>query len=246
MAKELSPDIIPDLDAFFVLASEPFPLPSSAQTAPPPLDPILPWVPHTIPTTPGAATLTPQSTATGSCLPQASWALPRPSPLHLPPPALRQLQRKSDWAGCHTVLYRLLRRRVVMWLQAFPKGWCLSTHCCDAFFPASSLLWPTPGAYLQSGSCSLSPLPSWNTFTQLLLEGLQTILFLFPFFGKKPFPWGPRVLISVIPNCSSGWLHLQPASPGKCCRFSCKGVFQHKKSNLAKPELEERIRKAEE
>lgn len=127
------------------------------------------------------------------------------------PTALRQLQRKSDWAECYTA--RVLRRRVIMWLQAFPKGWCLSTHWCDDFFPASSLLWPTPGAYLQSGSLSLSLLPNWNKFTQLQLEGLQTIRFLFPFLGKKPFPWGPRLpLFSVIPNCSSGWLHSQPAS----------------------------------
>lgn len=107
------------------------------------------------------------------------------------PTALRQLQRKSDWAECYTA--RVLRRKVIMQLQAFPKGWCLSTHWCDDFFPASSLLWPTPGAYLQSGSLSLSLLPNGNKFTQLQLEGLQPIRFLFPFLGKKPFPWGPRL-----------------------------------------------------
>lgn len=196
---------------WFVLASEPFPLPSSAQKAPPRPGPHPALGPCTLPTTPGAATLAPQSTATGSCLPPASVALPRPSPLHLPPKVLRQLQRKSAWAECNSAT--LLRRRVIMWLLAFPKGWCLSTHWCDDFLHAPSLLWPTPGAYLQSGSYSLSLLPNWNKFTQLQLEGLQTMHFLFPFLGKNPLPWGPRSpIISVIPNCSSGWLHSQPAS----------------------------------
>lgn len=116
----------------------------------------------------------------------------------------------EEWASHHghnsstLLLQRLhsdrkLRRRVIVWLQAFPQGWCSSTHWCDAFFPASSLLGPAPGAYLQSGSYSLPPLSNWNKFTQLQLEGLQTIHFLFLCFGKKPFPWGPRLpLISVI------------------------------------------------
>lgn len=108
-------------------------------------------------------------------------------------------------------------------------------------------LWPTPGAYLQSGSYSLSLLPNWNKFTQLQPEGLQTIHFLFPFLGKEPFPWGPRFpLVSVTPNCSSGWLHSQPASAEMLLFFHLKPYFNIKKSNSAKPESEERIRKTEE
>ena len=92
MAKELSLDIIPDLGSLHLQASPFLYLPLHRQHLPP-LAPIL-SAESTNPTLeplassppdPGLPCSLPKSTATGSCLSQASLAIPRPSPLLLPP-----------------------------------------------------------------------------------------------------------------------------------------------------------------
>lgn len=128
---------------------------------------------------------------------------------HLPPLALTLTSEHKPCSGGPCIL----SRTVIAWLQDCPKGWCLSTCCSAALTPASSLLWPVPGVYLQSAAYSQWLLPNQNKSTQLQLEGLHTICILVSFPQWEAFPMGTKITthfcdikqmscMAVFPACS--------------------------------------------
>lgn len=178
------------------LASKPLPLPSFAQAAPPTPGPHpvrrdhkpRSGDPRVLPTGPrGCHAHPPEAQPLAPASPEPPWPSPGLHHYFFPQTALEA----SDWGACETA--RLLRRTVTTWPQACPKGWRLSTCCSAGLSPASSLLWPTPGAYLRSGAYSQSLLPNQNEFMQLQLKGLQTICFLVSFPWWEAFPMGTRI-----------------------------------------------------